>query len=477
MKKRLFSVLLCCLVLFVFCSCEAQITPITPEAQSSVQNSTDVNARLDELESVDFGGKTFRIAVYQADTVFPENTETLLDKALKKRNDQVEKKYNIKLKNAAIPQETFFSTLRDSYDAGEDVCDIVVAPRSMAASFLAADMLLNVNSLPYTNFNKTYFDQDAMDAASAGAVTYEIAGDFVTSPGSQWAVCYNIELMEWFGFTDFVTLARNDQWTWEKFNVYVNWFYKDKNGDRVMTDADLFGCTSSASEEVLMKAIWASSGIEFFENDPPEAMQMDFDDERTEKMMKALKTAIETPGRYSEEDGETSALDLFLNDQSLFYICPASMVGYLQLQGMNVGMLPLPKLDEDQEHFYSYVDASAPVVYVLNNCKDTEYVGRIVQALFAASEGIVMENTVQVYSAYHLTGNAAVNFFIDMLKHGYYDPAFVLGDAIPEIRAASWGIVSDCILLKGDFDALYANQTVAFNETYAEDIMHAKANK
>lgn len=473
MLKRVISAVISLVMLFLFCSCEAIPTPVSPEPTKPNSTTESIYPRLDELESVDYEGREFRIAVYQADTVFPENTETLLDRALKGRNSAVEEKFGIKLRNASIEQTTFFSDLRDAYDAGEDVCDIVVAPRSMAASFLAADMLLNVNSLPYTNYQKTYFDSDAMDAASLGSMTYEIAGDFVASPTSQWAVCYNIPLMEWFGFTDFVTLARGDQWTWELFNVYVNWFYRDQNGDRVMTDADLFGCTSSVSAETLMKIYWASSGIEFFENDPPNTLQMDFNDERTALMLDEVKTALNTPGLYLEDGNGKSALDLFLNDQSLFYVCPASMVGYLQLQGMNVGMLPLPKLDEKQEHFYSYVDPSAPVVYVLNNCADTEYVGRIVQGLFAASENLIFDNTVQIYSAYHLTGNAAVNFFMDMLQNGYYDPAFVLGDAYPEIKAASWGILSDCIFLKGDFEALYTTQITAFNETFAKDNVHS----
>ena len=471
--RRSISVLLLIGLCVMLCACESVQTPVPPEVSRPNSQPGRVSARLDELPDYDYEGRSFRIAVYQADTVFPENTETLLDKALQKRNDEVEEKFHVKLKNAGIAQETFFSDLRDAYDSGKDVCDIVVAPRSMASSFLAADMLLNVNSLPYTNYNKTYFDTAAMNAASVGSVTYELAGDFTVSPESQWAVCYNIPLMEWFGFTDFVTLARGDQWTWELFNIYVNWFYKDKNGDRIMTDQDLFGCTSSASDEMLAKILWASSGIEFFENDPPHAMQIDYDDERTEKMIQALKTAMESPGRYAESKDSKSALELFLNDQSLFYICPSSMVGYLQLQGKNVGMLPLPKLDEKQEHFYSYVDPSAPVVYVLNNCVDTEFVGRVVQGLFAASENIVVDTTVQVYGAYHLTGNAAVNFFIEMLEHAYYDPAFVLGESIPEIKAASWGIIENCVFLKGDFEKLYEHQELAFNETFADDFIHS----
>lgn len=474
MFKRLLSLAMAVFILFLFSACDTVQTPVSPEASHTEKNNSEFYARLDELETIDYEGRAFRIATYQANTVFPENTDTLLDRSLKSRNESVEKKFNIKLKNAAIPQETFFSTLRDAYDNGEDVCDIVVAPRSMAASFLAGDMLLNVNSLPYTNYKKSYFDSAAMNAASLGSVTYEIAGDFVAAPASQWAVCYNITLMEWFGFDSFVKLARNEQWTWDKFYSWISMFYKDLNRDRVMTDKDLFGVTCSAADETLAKAIWASAGIPFFDNQAPFAPSMNFDNEGTAEMLKVLKRIMQTPSRYSETTGKKSALDMFLDDQALFYICPASTVGYLQLQGKNVGMLPLPKLNAEQKNYHSYVDSSTPVVYVLNNCADTEYVGRIVQALFAASENIIFENTMQIYSAYHLTGNAALNFFIDMVKHGYYDPAFVLGDAFPEVNAASWGIINNCLFLKGDFDALYENQLKAFNETYASDSIHSK---
>lgn len=469
MKRRAVAVLLLVSLCVLFCACEEPI-PVSPNINPAAPSVAQTGyPRLDELADYDYGGREFRIAVYQPDTVFPENSDTMLDNALAARNESVQEKFNIKLKNAGIPQETFFSDLRDAYDAGEDVCDIVVAPRSMLSSFVAGDMLLNVNSLPYVNYSKTYFDSDAMQAASLGAVTYEIAGDFVYSPESYWAVCYNQNLMEWFGFTDFVTWARNDMWTWDRFNEYVDWFYKDENYDRVMTDVDRFGSTASVSDEALLEILWASSGIEFFDTASPASPKINYDTEETQAMIKAVKTALETPGRYTSDMGKKSPLQLFLDEQCLFYICPVSTIGYLQLQGMNVGMLPLPKLSEKQEHFYGYVDPSAPVVFVLNNCADTEFVGRVVQGLFAASDSMTFDSVVQIYSANHLTGNASLNFFIDMIKHGYYDPSCVLGEAFPEVYAASFRIVEDVIYRKGDFRALYDNQLIAFNEAYAED--------
>lgn len=461
-------------ILFVFCACEVQQTPVSPDASHGESTKQDVYGKLDELETVDFGGRTFRIAVYQTDNIFPENTDTPLGLALSKRNARVEEKYNITLKNVSIPREEFASTLQSAYENGEDICDIVIAPRSMASTFIATDMLMNVNSLPYVNFNKSYFNQAAMNAASLGSFTYEISGDLVSAPGSHWAVCYNIELLNSEeSYTDFVTLARNGQWTWENFYKYVNDFRRDLNDDRVMSDEDLFGYTTSAGDETLLKVLWASAGIPFFENEPPKAPKIDFDNEKVEKIIELADQIIQTPGRYTEGGEALSALDLFLNGQSLFYICPASTISYLQFQGMNVGMVPLPKLDEEQTAFCSYVDSNAQAVYVLNNCADTEFVGRIVQALFAASDGLILDNASTVYTSY-LTGNAALNFFIEMIEHGYYDPAFSLGDAFAEVRGASWGIIYDCVLQNGNFDKMYQNQLFAFNETFAETLIHAE---
>lgn len=470
-KRALAVTLVFCTLLLCACQTQSLLSPDI-EDETVVRGRFEYT-RLDDLKDRDYEGRAFRIAVYDPQSVFPENSESTLSRALTERNARVEEKFRIRLENAGIPQETFFLELQAAYEAGEDVCDIVVAPASMASLFIASDMLLNVYSLPNTDYSKSYYDQNAMRAASLGAMTYEVAGDFVYSPGSYWCVCYNQTLMNWFGFTDFITLARNGQWDWNLFNRYINWFYRDQNGDRVMTDVDLFGLTSSANDETIAKMMWASSGIPFFENDAPGGISMNYDTERTREMIAAINTALNSPGRYS--GGGKSPLQLFLDGQSLFYLCPASEVGYFQLRGMSVGLIPLPKQDETQEHFCSYVDPSAPVVYVLNSCADTEFVGTVLQGLFAASENLIYDATMNVYTAYHLTGNAAVNFFDDMIRHGYRDPAFTLGDAIPEVGSASFDVIRQVLFFGGDFASLYRNQQIAFNETYAIREIHTRS--
>lgn len=472
MAKRALIFALACALALSLCACQTQ-SLLSPEREEQTPaRSRFEYTRLDDLPDIDYQDRAFRIAVYDPQSVFPENADSTLAFALIERNKRVEEKFRIRLENAGIPQETFFPELLNAYESGEDLCDLIVAPASMAPLFLASDMLLNVHSLPNADYTKTYFDATAMRAASIGASTYEVVGDFTYSPGSYWCVCYNQTLMNWFGFTDFITLARNGQWDWNLFNRYINWFYRDQNGDRVMTDADLFGLTSSADDETLAKIMWASSGIPFFQNDAPGGISMAYDTDRTQAMISAINTALNTPGRYA--GGGKSPMQLFLDGQSLFYLCPASQVGYFQVQGMSVGLIPLPKLDETQEHFYSYVDPSAPVVYVLNSCTDTEFVGTILQGLYAASEDLVYNATMTIYTAYHLTGNAAVNFFDDMIRHGYYDPAFTLGDAIPELGSASFDVIRQVLFYGGDFRALYRNQIDAFDLTYAEREIHTR---
>lgn len=473
MKKRVAAFAMAFLICLSLCACAEQI-PVSPEsAQERVRDDNTQYAALAALESVDCGGREFRIAAYDKSTVFGNGANSTMDLALEARNRKVEEKFNIKLTSSPASEGDLYANLLSASGKGASVCDIVVAPQSMMPYFYAGDMLLNVRALPFTDYSKPYFNRAGMNAASAGADTYAIFGEFTYTPTAYWALCYNQTLMDWFGFTDFVTLAKNGQWTWSLFNRYVQWFYKDVNYDRVMTDADRFGFTSSADSETLLKVLWASSGIEFFVNEPPALPQMSFDSQATQDMISVIQTALESPGRYAG-DGAKSALQLFMDGQSLFYLCPVSSLGYLQLHGMNVGMLPLPKLYAEQENFYSYVDPGAQAVYVMNNCPDTDFVGRIIQALYAASADLVYNVTVSVYTAHHLTGNAAVNFFSEMIRHGYYDEGFMLGTSIPQFATASYRILEDVVFLGGDFYAHYNNNLTAFNDTFVNRSLHGK---
>ena len=85
--------------------------------------------------------------------------------------------------------------------------------------------------------------------------------------------------------------------------------------------------------------------------------------------------------------GQSTATKLFHEQRAIFTVQPLDEVTGEKMRNFkdDYGIIPLPKLDENQQQYKSMVGGFHSVLAVPKTCKDTEFVGTLVEALSAES--------------------------------------------------------------------------------------------
>ena len=80
-------------------------------------------------------------------------------------------------------------------------------------------------------------------------------------------------------------------------------------------------------------------------------------------------------------DGDDEWNRAFAEGRVLFQVCIVSNAVGLRSHDINFGILPLPKLNSDQERYGSWVDPWGLILCVPSDCDNTERTGAILEAM------------------------------------------------------------------------------------------------
>jgi len=161
MKKRLFSLILCGLLLTstigsLSCGETAGNPPVTDNIQTDTTESaaSETTAEKIELPKADFGGETFRIAGFSvwgdhylyADEL---NGEVLND-AVYERNSRVADNYNVRFEYTVYDQTPgkVGDLIRQSVAAGDGAVDLALTICSTASSLMTSGYLSELTEVP-----------------------------------------------------------------------------------------------------------------------------------------------------------------------------------------------------------------------------------------------------------------------------------------------------------------------------------------
>ena len=432
---------------------------LLPEARQDLSKAQVLNS-LAELSLPEFGDGVLRIAAYDPSYIFSSGSTDPLHAAVNERNELAEKKLKAIISEVRIPQAEFYDTVYAEYMAGNDICDIIIVPYSLMAPFVSAGMFMNVKSLPYVDYSKPYYDQEAMNSVTAGRMIYGVIGDYTYSPEKYWSVFYNRSLMNSLSLRDPLELVEQNCWTWDALMMYA----------KIASAKGYTPILSAEDDAAFCDAVWASSGIKTMDNDAPRAPQMNFNTKKSRDLMSLITSIIDSDKMFvSEKDsGEGSSLEIFSQGKTLFCFSKVSAISRLYDSSFGTGAVPLPSYDTEYTSYNSYVDPSAQAVFVLNNAPDTDLSGAAIQALSAASYGKNAKAFSELCTYYYLSDERSAAMIEKITNKGYYDLGFMLGPSVPEIASASYEMIHNTVFYKIDFATMYKQSIVAFNERYSQ---------
>ena len=465
--KKILAILLCILCLFAIVACQK-------ESQSSSGSGVIANLEGDEyLENLhieDYNGYNFRILIREnnkADQYVEEGSSDPIEDAVYKRNKLVEEMFNIKI-SADTTVETHGTQALNGILAGDDAYDAIFAHTRSAFVYATQGAAINFNEIDTINLDAPWWSKDIVDSANINGRLYVLDGD-ISMHRLSLAMCmfFNKNVFDELGLEYPYELVEDGDWIFDEFEDLVKMGTKDLTGDGVITvGQDRIGFTDT--EWGVPIGIIYPGGQRIFTKDEEGIPQLTINTAKTVDIYDDFFDLMETDSAHIVIEAlESPDVAGFKNGLSMF--AGGSLGNAINYRSMDddIGILPLPKYDYDDE-YKTTVNAYAHLVVMPITVKDEDRTGAIIEALSAIGSRDVVPAFYDMALKTKSTRDTESEAMIDIIKDGIvYDLGYAIGDGLGSIGN------NLCNTASHDFSSLYASlessaqaQLQQFNKAY-----------
>lgn len=403
MKRKLTIMLLIASMLTTM-AC-GQTEPQSTDTDGQSAESTEDGGSSDKIEptlpDTRYDGYEFRVLTKGTDNVHwkskdiqaDEETGDVINDAVYHRNLAVAERFGIKIVDIASPDGTWnlTSTLRTSVMANSDDYDMAASSFTDCPKKMGAEgALIDLNTVPYIDLTKPWYDQNSIDQLSVGGKTFAVTGDMlIMDDDATMAVLFNKQLAENYNLGDIYQLVRDGKWTIDKMTEFAAEVADDLDNDGVMGNDDQYGlCT----EELNTYASVIGCGIQAVTRNKDGEFEYNV---QSEKFINALTKSLALNRNYdfalhaakvnAATDSFAEVIDpAFTSGRILFNYATLVRVSHFRSMEIDFGIIPIPKYDEDQEDYCSMVSiACANTIVIPASASNLERTGAIIEALSA----------------------------------------------------------------------------------------------
>jgi len=369
-------------------------TTLAPETQAPSAATTVAETEPeetivgDDVPELDFKGEEIIILGRNRDWVADEiivsdENGTVVNDAVYKRNSLVTERLGINLTFQGVGSTNTTDNyavrdaLRKFIESGEEDIDLVSNAAYVAASTQAEGLYRNLTDVENLDLSKPYWSQGLNTAMEAGGAQYLCSGAiFLSYYRFIFATFFNVDMFNNAGIELLYDTVEKGEWTLEKQFTLAEQLYKDNNGNGETDEGDFFGFMGN-HDMIGVDGYWASFELPILTKDEEGYYKYALDLERTGKAVSLINDFFwNNKGvmRVAHKSGDTEQDDIaqsFANEEAAMvtlrlYECENDLVGM-----SNYGIVPLPKLDGNQEINRSAIHDSFSV-YSLPNFSFTD---------------------------------------------------------------------------------------------------------
>ncbi len=424
-----------------------QVVPVTLQ-----DNFAIANKYLEALTADDFGGVAVTIMTSDASIFMPDSVGDPVDNARIERNEMVEEKYNTRIIAIDTPVSEIYANTRLAVMSGDYYTDLIAVPQNWLGSFAMSGLLLNLRSLPFTNYSAPYFDSAAMAQTTTQYNIWGAYGDLNESPNYYYCLYFNKSLINTLSLESPYALVYNNEWTQDKFREYC----------LSAKAAGYYGFGAQLAEDGIIDALFASSGENFFATSLGRIPAQRTVTSNVTKLVERMRQLIYKDGvafdggtgSYTPDGARTA----FYMGKLLFYIDHTYMISAFSDMKDDWGVLPLPKNTASQKHYYSYVDRTLPVLAVIKNSATAKNAGLFLQAANAASYNFIEDVWYDELARDVIRDGDTLNMLDIVLARNekgrtYVDFAVNFGEALPYVGDAGYKLMRSCVKTGRDYAA------------------------
>jgi hypothetical protein len=343
-----------------------------PESSRPLKPVEDVDYKAisdgfyDALPNRVFNDLAILITATDTEYYTPSDTSDAINTALVLRNNRIEERYDTRILSTESDIDTIRTGIKNSILADSYYTDIIAVPTSQIGRLQAEKLLMNLNTLPFIDLSKPYYDQNAVSQLSAGYGVYGIAGEYNKDIRKLYCVFYNKTLAAALGLGNMYNYVYDGEWTLDQFRTAA----KTSGHGSLLPLNDYADFIFGALNET-----YFSTGYGYIPTPR-------FDTTKFGNILTKLKSLFIDDGTYLPADDSRAD---FYNGELLFYIGPATDLSWFYDMKDDWGILPLPKYDRYQKDFTVPFSREMTVLAVPVNNVNIDNTGLFIEAANAAS--------------------------------------------------------------------------------------------
>ena len=378
-KKRVFALLLAALMTgsaITATSCgKKETSPVDDAATNAEQEENDGPPLvLPSAEEVSTGDETFDIflayGVFDADYIVEEETGDTINDIIYQRNREVEDyfgfKFNFYPGNNFKTNSEATPTIRTQIQAGDDTYEVYMNVQHAGMPLIYEDLFVEwTENMPYANLDNPWWYQNVKRDLNFGDKIYVMVGDYnFHCLKASGAIAFNKTIMDELEMEYPYQLVKDGEWTIDKFIEYVKAGQKDLNGDGLIKpEDDRLGFSGWKWE--MIPAMFVGMGGSPVAKDDDNLPTLNVNNERTFNVIDKL-IELYDDGNGAWDGGNTYGVagTMFKESRLLFQDTTLTVLPGLRELEDDFGAVPYPKLDEDQEDYYSRIVNFSSLTYI-----------------------------------------------------------------------------------------------------------------
>ena len=307
----------------------------------------------------------------EPDLYHEEASDDPVDDAVWRRCEMIMEQFGVEIIVTPSTDSADTTTLlKNSVKSGDRTYDAVVARMPLIASSAANGDLMDLYEAEGLDLSKHYWDQSANKQLSIAHKLFYTVGDIITVEDScTWTMMFNKKLATSLDLEDLYQVVKDGRWTYDYFYNTMKECDIAKPNDQ--GEWDYMATFAFATHRDMAYGFFYSAGLSFIQKDTDDIPYLDASN--NEKIQDVLNYSLKVmrddhltidAHKWTHVNPWATILtqDAFEQDRALFYAEVLSTIISLRSMDTDFGLLPVPKYNEAQEEYVTFVNPAASLV-------------------------------------------------------------------------------------------------------------------
>ena len=455
-SQRILAALLLSSLLLPACSGGNTETPETSSPVTSggdavtaaPEETTDPNARKNHMDKLpadlNFGGQEIGI-LFRGELSYLDGTKggywlindicgtdnigDIVSDAVWERNKTVEERLGVTLSwtpSAGGSLANDQAIIKNAIISAEEAYSCLLATGNSSSGAGLNPYMRDMSVIPYIDYESPWWWEFANEALSMDGKTKQfIVGDMLLTNLSQTGVMFfNKDIYRnLYGDPDgLYSLTLEGKFTHDKLYELSSGAYNDVNGDGAKDTGDIYGLLWSQGKNEELSHWFMGCDLDMYELQDG-ALTITMNNDRTVSAIESIYRLMnENEGSVSASGSLPNTTPLFSDGHALFFLQRLGTSASERLREMEqeYGILPVPKLDEAQKEYISYVHDSGSVLGVPKHVGDDMFavVGATLEALCGEAHRTYIDAFLETALKMKYSRDALSGQCIDIVMNG-----------------------------------------------------------